>query len=57
MDWDAYVRWYVIGMAIFAVIFIAGLASIIQYFIGKWWISITAAIICLIMWFLYITRT
>ncbi len=57
MDWETYIRWYIFGMVMFAVIFVVGLASIIQYFIGILWVSLPAAVIFLILWFFYVTRT
>ena len=57
MDWETYIRGYIFGMVMFAVIFVVGLASIIQYFIGILWISLPAAVIFLVLWFFYVTRT
>jgi hypothetical protein len=57
MDWETYIRWYIFGMVMFAVIFVVGLASIIQYFIGILWISLPAAVIFLVLWFFHATRT
>jgi hypothetical protein len=57
MGWETYIRWYILGMVLFAVIFVVGLASIIQYFIGLLWISLPAAVIFLVLWFFHATRT